>query len=54
VRLQFFEDGDLSHGSGGDSLIFVFEFDLFNCHEILLVEVSGLEDNSVGALAESL
>lgn len=52
--LQFFEDGYFPHGSGGNSLIFVFQLDLLNCHIVLEDGVACLEDNPVGAFSQSL
>lgn len=54
VGLQFLEDGDLSHGRGGHSLIFVLQLYLLDCHIVLQDEVARLEDHTVGALSESL
>ena len=54
MGLQFLENGDLPHGGGGYSFILVLQFDLLDCHIILEDCVSGLEDNSVGALSEPL
>ena len=54
VWLQFFEDGYLSHGGGGYSLILVFQLDLLNRHIVLEDGVACLEYNPVGALSQSL
>lgn len=52
--LQFFEDGYLSHGGGGNSLIFVFQLDLLNRHIVLEDGIACLEYNPVGAFSQSL
>jgi hypothetical protein len=52
VGLEFFEDGDLSHGSGGDAFILVFEFDFFEGDDPFGVSLSSLEDYTVGSFSD--
>lgn len=52
MGLQFFEDGDFSHGSGGYSFIFIFEFDLFEGDEGIEDGIFGFEDYSIGSLSK--
>lgn len=54
MGLQFFEDGDLTHGGRGHSFILVLQLDLLDCHVILQDEVTRLEDHTVRTLSESL
>jgi hypothetical protein len=50
MGLQFFEDGDFSHGSGWDSLILVLKFDLFEGNDLFGISLSSLEDYTIGSL----
>jgi hypothetical protein len=54
VGLEFFKDGDFSHGSGWDSLILVFEFDLFEGNDPFGISLSSLEDDTVGSFSNGL
>ena len=54
MRLQFFEDGDFSHGGGGYSFILILEFDLFEGDEGIEDGIFGFEDDSIGSFSESL
>lgn len=54
MRLQFLEDGDLTHGSGGDSLVLVLEFDLLECHQLVCNCILGPEDHAVRAFSQPL
>lgn len=54
VRLQFLQDADLPHGCGGHTLILVLQLDLLEGHHLLGDVVSGLVDDSIGALSDLL
>lgn len=54
MGLKFLEDGDLAHGGGGNTLIFILQLDLLHGHVILEHAVPRLEDHTIGAFSESL
>jgi hypothetical protein len=51
MGLEFFEDGDFSHGSGWDSFILIFEFDFFEGNDPFGISFSSLEDHTVGSFS---